>query len=108
MLQKFKDSSRFPLMLAKGLIVHKQVKDIRIIRLAEPVSKFVSSKWPCRRLTVSKSKSNIVTQAIVLHQKLGNSCTGGLIYEVRAAPTKHRIPPLRQNGSISNTVSPNR
>ena len=70
MLHKIEDAGFLPLMLAEGLVVHKQVDDEAVaVDLVDPVREFVGGQRPLRPVAIGEPKRDIVAQRVIFQQE---------------------------------------
>src|SRR3989339_576114 len=104
--QKIKNSSIFPLMLSKCLIIHKKIYRISItIVRCHPIGKLWGSEWELRPISRTKTKGDVVRKSIMLQKQFNVFGSYWFINKCWAFPTQNMISSFSQNTFIAHFLS---
>ena len=95
-LHKVEDTSRCLLVLAEGLVVHKEVDNLAL-RLRKPSGILVGSEWILIPTLIREAECDIVRKLVVAEQETKALICSTSIDEVRRLPSKDMLCTLGQH-----------
>ena len=92
---EFEDARVFPLVLAEGLVIHKEIHHIAVaVNRIYPLRKLGRREGELLPATLAKTEGNIVGEFVVFEEELNPPCPLGRIEKVGTAPAKHMVSAL--------------